>query len=238
MVLAGHRTVLYSYEPVDNLPQGVIAASAQDVIPEALFREKVEGGDWTLAQFSDVFRVMLMKQGRGVWLDTDVYLAKPFEPDPARHFLAWENDHRFGVSALYFPPDSPVIASFDAYLASGDAVPPWLGFRRRVVRPLLLRLRGKPVKPSVLGITVFGNDGISRLFRQHGLVNQVAPKGTFYYWNGKRAARVYDPAYGTEPMRDPDFIGFHFAKKSPEGLAPPVPGSFFAWAAGRVSYTP
>jgi len=238
MVLTGQRTVLYSYEPVADVPEGVVHARAQDVIPEAEFRAKVGSGEWSLNQFSDIFRVTLMKQGRGVWLDTDIYLARPFLPDPGRHFLAWENGHRFGVSALYFPPDSPVIRAFDDYLASGEVVPPWLGFRRRVGRPLWLRLRGKPVRPSVLGITIFANDGISRLFRRFGLESQVAPKGTFYYWNGKDSARVYDPAFGLEPTRDPDFMGFHFAKKWPHSEEAPRPGSFFHWVAGQVAHLP
>ncbi len=233
MVLTGQTVDLYSYGRIKNLPDGLHLRDAREIVPEPLL-ENVNTGKWMLCQFSDIFRVALMKHQRGVWLDTDIYLTKQFHPRPEKHFLAWENRHRFGVSALYFPPNSPIIRDFDDYLESHASIPPWLGFRRRVLRPLLHRVKGIESVPANLGITIFANDGISRLFRKHGLAHTAAPKGTFYYWNGKSASRVYNPEYGLEPLKDPDFIGFHFADKGEDASKPPKPGSFFDWAIERT----
>ncbi len=71
---------------------------------------------------------------------------------------------------------------------------------------------GKEITPASIGITVFGNDGISRLARKYGIFGSAAPRENFYYWVGKDAARIYDPSYGLEPMDHPDFIGFHIHK--------------------------
>jgi hypothetical protein len=125
---------------------------------------------------------MLMKHRQGVWMDTDVYLVKPFSIDPARPFLARENRRRVGVSVLYLPSDNPVIADFERYIEGSEVLPEWLGLVRGRLRPAWYALTGKKVTPPSIGITVFGNDGISRLAKRHGFFNDAAQKESFYFW--------------------------------------------------------
>ncbi len=168
-----------------------------------------------------------------MWLDTDVYLLKQFHPDPSKPYLARENRFRVGVSALYLPHDHPIIREFEAYVAASYPLPRWLGLRRGKLRPLYYRVIGKEVTPAAIGITIFGNDGISRLARKYGIFRNAAPQENFYYWVGKEATRIYDPAYGIEPTKHPDFIGFHIHKKHKEVVSM-QPGSFYMWAIDRV----
>ncbi|BCJ90739.1 hypothetical protein IZ6_14740 [Terrihabitans soli] len=238
MLHAGHTVRLFSYGPVPDAPKGVILEDARDVLPENLL-SLVDRGVWTVGQLSDFFRVMLMRDGRGIWLDTDIYLLKPFIPDPAKPFLAWEDGHRLGVSALYFPRDCPVIGEFERhledFLAGRALLPNWLGFRRRVLRPLWFRALGKELTPSQAGITIYANDGITRLAQRHSFIDQAAPKETFYYWNGKACLRLYDPAFGRELLDHPGVIGIHFARKSSALVdAKPASGSFYDWAVSRL----
>lgn len=238
MVQTGQRVKLYSHGPIVNVPEGVELLEAEPIMPlSTLYRLDPKFPDYkpnrTIVQFSDFFRVMLMKHQAGVWLDTDVYLVKQFHPQEGEVWLARENVERVGVSALYLPPDNPIIAEFEAYLSGGEMVPNWLGFRRRVWLPLRLRMKKIPVLPGRLGITVFGNDGISRLAKRYGFFNQAKEKKSFYYWTGRDAERIFDPAYGLEPLNDPRFIGFHIHKKAKTTL-PPQQGSFFDWAVKRI----
>jgi len=238
MVMAGQRVKLFAYAPIENVPDGVELHDAAGIMPLSVlyqldpdypaFRSAV-----SVVQFSDLFRAMLMKHRQGVWLDTDTYLVRPFLPKPDRVWLARENRQRVGVSAFYLPPDNPVIGAFEDYLRQDRAVPPWLGFKRRCLKPWLLRLQGKPVCPNRIGITVFGNDGISRLAKQFGFFKEAQPKETFYYWTGKESARIFDAAFGLEPMRSPHFIGFHIHAKELSGMVPPQ-GSFYDWALQRL----
>lgn len=101
------------------------------------------------------------------------------------------------------------------------------------MRPLYYRLIHKEVTPASIGITVFGNDGISRLARKYGIFKDAAPQENFYYWVGKEATRIYDPAYGLTPIHHPEFIGFHIHKKHKEVVSF-QPGSFYMWAIDRV----
>ena len=84
---AGHKVTLYSFDPIAGLPEGVGNADAEAILPHA-FSEQLrppqpDGSwrDWTTLQFSDFFRMRLMAEGAGLWLDPDVLLLKPIEID-------------------------------------------------------------------------------------------------------------------------------------------------------------
>ncbi len=238
MVMTGQRVKLFAYAPIENVPAGVELHDANSILPEMAFKRLDPAypnfrSKRTIVQFSDIFRIMLMKHKQGVWLDTDVYLLKQFHPDPSKPYLARENRFRVGVSALYLPHDHPIIHEFEDYVTATCPLPSWLGIRRGKLRPLYYRLIGKEVTPASIGITVFGNDGISRLARKYGIFRNAAPRENFYYWVGKDATRIYDPAFGLEPIRHPDFIGFHIHKKHKEVVSL-QPGSFYMWAMDRV----
>jgi hypothetical protein len=241
MVRTGQAVRLFSYEPVENLPKGVISHDAREVMSDA-YLPLVTNKIWTTAQLSDFFRVMLMRDQRGAWLDTDTYIFEPFSPDPTKPFLAWEDHHRLGVSAMYFPSVSPVIPEFETYLADFMAgkvlLPDWLGFRRRVARPLWFKMTGKKITPYGAGFTIYGNDGITRLAKRHGFISEAARKETFYYWSGKACARIYEAGSKDEILSCPHAIGIHFADKKKHRFEQPVaPGSFFEWAKDRVGFS-
>ncbi len=183
MVMTGQSVKLFAYGPIENVPPGVELHDAGSILPETVFTGLDPAypnfrSKRTIVQFSDIFRIMLMKYQQGVWLDTDVYLLKQFHPDPRKPYLARENRFRVGVSALYLPHDHPIIGEFEAYIAATYPLPRWLGLRRGKLRPLYYRLIGKEVTPASIGITVFGNDGISRLARKYGIFKNAAPGRT------------------------------------------------------------
>ena len=125
-VAAGHKVTVYSFEPLAGLPDGVGNAEAEAILPHA-FSEKLrppqpDGSwrDWTTLQFSDFFRMRLMAQGAGLWLDADVLLLKPVEIDPAKPFFAWERPRQLGNSVLYLPPDDPIVAAFEELMQQDE----------------------------------------------------------------------------------------------------------------------
>lgn len=238
MVKTGQRVKLFSHGHINNVPEGVELFEAEPILPlKTLYRLDPHFPDYlpsiTIVQFSDFFRVMLMKHEQGVWLDTDVFLTKQFHPKQGEVWLAQENKSRVGVSALYFPPDNPIISEFENYLASDEMVPNWLGFRRRYWLPFRLKMKNLPIVPGRIGITVFGNDGISRLAKRYGFFKQAKEKQTFYYWTARKAENIFDPSFGLEPLTDPRFIGFHIHKKN-KTTQKPIAGSFYDWAVKQI----
>lgn len=93
------------------------------------------------------------------------------------------------------PPDNPIITEFDNYLNGENLVPTWLGFKKRIWKPFLLKIKGQCVQPNRLGITVFGNDGLPRLSKKYHFFLNAKPKETFYYWAGRDAEKIFDPAF-------------------------------------------
>lgn len=241
MLAAGFRVSLYSYAPVENLPGGIEPRDAAEIMsPEVFARLDPDDprGDINLTrlQFSDIFRIALMKRAKGFWLDTDILVLQPFDFPKDRVYLARENSARLGVSAMYFPPDHPVIAEFDRFLAGDRTLPDWLGWRRGRARPVWQRLIGRPVKPVTAGITVFGNDGISRLARRHGFFDQAAPRDNFYALTGRDTEKFFNGAFDFGSLFRPEVLGLHVHRKE-LGELPPQPGSMYEWALRNAGMT-
>lgn len=241
MVHQGHRVKLFAYGPISNLPRGITPCDAREILdPRAIFA-RLGAADPDapepihILHLSDFFRIALMKARQGFWLDTDIYLMRPIEHPAETFYLCREARGRLGVSALCLPPDHPVIEEFDAYRRGAATLPNWLGVKRRWLKPLLLRLRGRPVTPGTVGITVFANDGVSRLARRHGFFDDAAPKHEFYLWTGRESERFYDPDHAAELLDNPSVRGFHVLRKAPSE-APAAPGSAYDHATRQVAY--
>jgi len=72
----GHSFHLYVYEPITGIPAGVEIRDANEIIPaEKVFRD-LRG---TYASFADWFRLKLLYQRGGWWVDTDVVCLQPFD---------------------------------------------------------------------------------------------------------------------------------------------------------------
>ncbi len=90
-----------------------------------------------------------------------------------------------------------------------------------------------PILPGSLGVTIFGNDGISRLAKRYGFFHEAKEKETFYYWTGRKAERIFEPAFGVKPLTDSRLIGFHIHRKT-KTTKRPQKGSFYHWAVFRI----
>jgi hypothetical protein len=216
---AGAEVDLYTYGPVQGVPDGVRLCPGPAVLDDALLARlqpilRKDRQAWQpMMNFSDLFRVRLQALGAGLWLDGDVFLFRPFAHDPAKPYFAWEDHHRIGASVFYLPPDSPMVADYLRVLEDPDLWPHWLGFRRGVLKPAAWRLLGRPFSAPDLGITVYGNDAFSRLARKHGLLHHALGTRAFYAWNGKETLRFYDPEWPERLEDDPAVTGLHIHHK-------------------------
>lgn len=235
-VAAGHRVVVYSYKTLSSLPDGVINADAEAILPRA-FAERLRplGPDgswpsWTPVQFSDFFRMRLMAQGKGLWLDADVLLLKPVTFDAEHPLFAWEKPRQLGNSALYLPSDSPIVAAFAKLMAQDELTPDWLALRHRVTF-LMHRLRGKSQRLSDIRIAIFGPAALTALARRAGQLRYALPKKTFYAVHAQPKL-FFEPSDFSALIADPDIAGFHISPKG-RGNNRAIPGSMHAWAVER-----
>jgi len=115
-VAQGHEFHLWHYEPIaTTLPAGVVSRDASTLLPpERVFRRKAKDaardlGHRSFATFSDVFRLLLLRQHGGLWADMDVLCLRPFDFAERYVFRA----HRLGVvlNVMKCPAGCPLLES-------------------------------------------------------------------------------------------------------------------------------
>ena len=199
----GHHVVLYVYDDVDGVPEGVEVRDAADVLPRDRIVRYPDGG---VALFSNWFRYELLRRGAGTWIDTDQYLVAPIDPDRP-YVFGYESDDWIAIGVLRLPPDSPVLAPLLAQFAeqARDTVAdlPW-------------------------GTT--GPKAVTALLREHGLTHWAYPPEVLYPVHFSDAGWICDPQRSLDDVLTPTSIGVHLWNERIKAFkdAPPPPGSFLA----------
>jgi hypothetical protein len=237
-VAAGHKVTVYSFDPLAGLPAGVGKAEAEAILPQS-FAEKLrppqpDGSwrDWTILQFSDFFRMKLMAQGAGLWLDADVLLLKPVEIDPEKPYFAWERPRQLGNSVLYLPATNSIVRAFEELMEQEELEPDWLSLRHRLALTLR-QLRGRTNRAADLRVAIYGPASLTALARRGGEIAHALPKQSFYAVHA-RPKRFFEPRDFAKIIAHPDIVGFHISPKG-RGNEPPIPGSLYAWAENRLN---
>src|SRR6266481_991087 len=237
-VAAGHKVTLYSFDPLADLPAGVGNAEAEAILPHAfsgrLRPPEPDGAwrDWTTLQFSDFFRMRLMAENAGLWLDADVLLLKPVELDPAKPYFAWERPRQLGNSVLYLPPRDPIVTAFEKLMKQDELTPDWLALRHRLTFALR-RLGGGSNRLSDIRVAIFGPAALTALARRAGELQYALPKQSFYAVHAE-PSRFFEPSDFSKLLADPEIIGLHVSPKG-RGRQKPVAGSLYAWAAEKFA---
>jgi len=235
-VAAGHKVTVYSFDPLAGLPDGVGNAEAEAILPHA-FSERLrppqqDGGwrDWTVLQFSDFFRMRLMAESAGLWLDADVLLLRPVEIDQTRPYFAWERPRQLGNSVLYLPPGDPIVVAFANLIQQEELTPDWLAIRHRLTFALQ-RWRGESNRLSDIRVAIFGPAALTALARRASELHHALPKKSFYAVHADPKL-FFDPSDFSALISDPGITGLHISPKG-RGSKPPIPGSLYAWATDR-----
>jgi hypothetical protein len=235
-VAAGHRVTVYSFGPLAGLPDGVGNAEAEAILSHS-FSERLrppqpDGSwrDWTVLQFSDFFRMRLMAEGAGLWLDADVLLLRPVEIDLAKPYFAWERPRQLGNSVLYLPPDDPIVLAFENLMQQGELTPDWLALRHRLTFALR-RLSGRSNRLSDIRVAIYGPAALTALARRSNELQHALPKQSFYAVHAEPKL-FFERSDFSALLTDPAIIGLHVSPKG-RGSERPVPGSLYAWAAER-----
>ena len=237
-VAAGHKVTVYSFDSVPGLPDGVGNAEAEAILPHA-FSERLRPPlpdsswrDWTILQFSDFFRMRLMAENAGLWLDADVLLLKPVEIDSAKPYFAWERPRQLGNSVLYLPPRDPIVTAFENLMEQDELTPDWLALRHRLTFALR-RLRGGSTRLSDIRVAIYGPAALTALAGRARELQHALPKQSFYAVHAE-PKRFFEPSDFKGLLADPEIIGLHISPKG-RGGQPPVAGSLYAWAAEKFA---
>src|SRR5262252_7717064 len=144
---------LWTYAPVEGVPEGVEIMDANTIIPHAEVFQYNPGtfGGRLMQGFSDLFRYKLLHQNGGWWADLDVTLLRPL-PE-ADYSLARHCHTNYVANVMHMPQGCPIMG--DAYHVVKKLIGPrnknW--FLPVQVMINLLEIADVPVE-----VTNFGHD--------------------------------------------------------------------------------
>lgn len=174
---AGHRTLLYHYGPLENVPDGVELADANDILPRTNFLTHERTGSPAL--HSDLFRYrMLAKSDNTIWADTDAYCMKPFETKTG-HFYGWESDKHVNGGVLGLPKDSDTLQGLLAHTQDEFAIPLWYG-DEYVATLEAAKTAGHPVHAGEQPWGVWGPHAVTHFLQETGEIAHALPQVGLY----------------------------------------------------------
>jgi len=168
----GHRTILYGYDEVKSVPDGVELRDAREVMPADQIIYHVNTG--SPAFHSDVFRLRMLDQTDYLWIDTDAYCLKPFTRQPHGFFYGWGTDKRRIICSgvLGLPKHSETLRAMLDLTRDEYPIPPWAPPKRREE---LRRLKdaGQGVHMSLMPWGVCGPEALHHFAHKSGEVQHA-----------------------------------------------------------------
>ena len=106
----GYTLSVYSYGEISNLPSGAALRSAHEIVDEKYVRAYLIKGKPSLSHFSDLFRYRLFQTTDLVYVDTDLYLLRPFDFVLPKTLLALEDKTNICGAIMRIDRASPLLA--------------------------------------------------------------------------------------------------------------------------------
>jgi hypothetical protein len=228
----GQQITLFSYEPIPNVPEGVIRRDGREVIDTDDFIKYAAKDSFAL--FADLFRLHMIAKNPGmIWVDTDVYCHAPMTYD-SDYVMGFElpGEQRVNNAVLGLPADSPLLSAMLDFTADRFAVPPFIAPKlQREYRNAAAA--GTPVHVSQQPWGVWGPLMVTYFTHHLGLAAQVLPLDAFYPVVFPDRLKFLRPASVVEGAITPNTTALHIwaSNKRELGLRhnglPPV-GSYLA----------
>ena len=198
----GHSLRLWCYAEPAGVPRGVVTADASVILPEERIVRHHTG---SVSLFSNWFRYELQRQGKGIWLDSDIYLLKPI---PDSELLLTMCDERWISSApLCLPPDSPILPPL-LDLFEAPCVPAWLHWRPKLAARWRAIVTGR-VDLSKMTWGIAGPQAVTEMARRHGVAHLASPPATYHPFHWQEAEWVVDPCHTLEQRVTEETVGVH-----------------------------
>lgn len=178
-VMRGHSVYLHTYGKIKDLPEGITVQDANLIIPQDKIIRHRKTGSYAL--FSDLFRYELLKHldGKGIYIDCDVYCLKPLRLTETGYVIGFEDDSYINGAVLALPSDSEVLnllinAAYDPLF-----IPPWFS-KKQQKRLRIKRMFGIRHKLEDMPWGVIGPRAITYYVKELG-IEEFVQKMDIYY---------------------------------------------------------
>jgi hypothetical protein len=194
---AGHHVKLYHYGELQNVPDGVELASADEVLPDYNVLTHARTGSPAL--HSDVFRYRMLAQSKDtVWADTDAYCMKRFEPNQG-HFYGWESDKHINGGVLGLPAQSDTLRELLEFTEDEYAIPTYYG--EDYVKELEeAKAAGNPVHASEQPWGVWGPHAVTHFLHKTGDNKFALPQEGLYPFTFRDRGKMLKPKFDVSPF--------------------------------------
>lgn len=178
----GHEVLLFTYDTVKNVPDGVKVCDGHEIIDTDNFI--LHDRSQSVSIFADLFRFHMIKKIPGIiYIDTDVFCLKPLDfTDP--YLFGYEvylNEHawRINTAVLRLPEESQILARMLAFMEDEYPRPDWIA--RKFKAEMQARYEaGNPMHVSELPWGVWGPIGITAFALQTGEYKHAKPLDVLY----------------------------------------------------------
>ena len=168
----GIPIVLYAYEPIAHVPQGVVIKDANEIVPKEKIFKNLERNSY--APFADYFRYKLLQVTDFYWVDADVLALAPFPVE--QDYLFAEQHNIVGNAVLSLPSESPVLAELIEACENPSSAMPWLSaLKRREMAQL-----GDQFDVSHLPYKALGPTALNWLLKTRGMMSWAVPTPVLY----------------------------------------------------------
>jgi hypothetical protein len=220
----GHKVRLYTYEEVKNIPDGIEVQDANKILPKQHMIQYRKNSSYALG--ADIFRYELLRLGKGIWVDADVYFIKPIQFD-CDVLFGWEDSKYINNAILYFAPNANILKQLQSFINSDPVVPPWWSKEDQEEQQILY-LNGQHKTLENLPWATTGPKAITYFARLLDLDKFAKPPQVFYPVHWTKAERLFDPNFFYTSAISEDTLAIHIWNHLIEKLkrnTPPA-GSF------------
>ena len=204
----GQKITLFSYEPIPNVPEGVIRRDGREVLETDNFL-KYEKKD-SFALFADLFRLHMIARNPGmIWVDTDVYCLRPMDYDDD-HVMGFElpGEPRVNNAVLGLPAQGPLLAAMLAYTSDVYGIPPFVKEKLQDEYHAAAAA-GRQVHVSQQPWGVWGPMMVTHFTHALGLADKAQPLDAFYPITFPDRLKFLRPADVAERMITPRTTALH-----------------------------
>ncbi len=191
----GHEFHLYAYQPLKNVPSGVIMHDANDIVPaEKIYRS--DGG--RLSSFANMFRWVLLNARGGQWVDMDMICLKPFDFTDEIVF-GFQDERTVNTAVLRFPKGHILTTIMKKVCDDVNIFQPIdtpKSVAKKIVRKVVFgkeksRARTRFTEPG-------GPDYFTKFLVHYDLLQYAKPVNWFYPISSKSALDVFASAEKTK----------------------------------------
>ena len=165
--------VLFAYDEVGDVPEGVEMRDASAILPrDRIYRTRDRN---SYAPFADMFRYTMLAETDLFWVDADVFARRAFHFED--DFLAAWSKPFVAIGVLSLPRTSPVLKALLDACAQPSLDYPWLrgSGKETVAEVSISRLSHKDLPYEALGPWA-----ITWIIRAQGETDRVLPEHTHY----------------------------------------------------------